>query len=84
MPGKKYISTVEAAKILGISREAVFKRIQSGALAAIKVGRNFAIDPNDLGHSTQEPSTAKKKALTQAVRRAFREYGNALKKLGDA
>lgn len=84
MVAKTYLSTVEAAKLLGISREAVFKRIQSGTLPAIKVGRNYAIDPSDLGHSTQEPSAAKKKAIGEAIRRAFREYGDALKKLGDA
>lgn len=84
MPPKKYISTIEAAKLLGISREAVFKRIQSGTLPAIKVGRNYAIDPNVLGHSTQEPSEAKKRTIEKAVKRAFREYGDALKKLGDA
>lgn len=84
MSPKKYLSTIEAAKLLGISREAVFKRIQTGRLPAIKVGRNYAIDPSDLGHSTQEPSGAKKRAIEKAVTRAFREYGDALKKLGDA
>lgn len=84
MTPKKTLSTIEAARILGISREAVFKRIQTGALSAIKVGRNFAIDPKDLGHGTRETSATQKKSIEKAVRRAFREYGDALKKLGDA
>jgi len=49
MTEKKFISTTEAAKILGISTVAVFKKIKSGALPAQKVGRNYVIDAKDLG-----------------------------------
>jgi len=81
---KKYLSTPEAAKILGISREAVFKKIQKGQLEAVKVGRNYAIDLEQLGHSTVETSESKKKKIEEAVKKAFKEYAEALKKLGDA
>jgi len=40
---KKLLSTSEVARILGISREAVLKKITSGKLHAKKIGRNFAI-----------------------------------------
>jgi len=39
----EYFSITEAAKKLRISRVAVFKRIQKGALRAIKIGRSYAI-----------------------------------------
>jgi excisionase family DNA binding protein len=40
---KIYISTVELAKLLGVSSVTVFKRIQSGQIKAIKIGRSYAI-----------------------------------------
>lgn len=49
MIAKKYISTTEAARILGISTVAIFKKIKNGVLPAQKIGRNYAIDPADLG-----------------------------------
>lgn len=45
---KKYFSTTEAAKIIGISRIAIFKKIKTGSLPAIQVGRNFIIAKDDL------------------------------------
>jgi len=44
---EKYFSTAEVAEMLGISRIAVFKKIQSGKLAAMKVGRGYVIDKKD-------------------------------------
>lgn len=38
-----YISTAELARFLGISRVAVIKRIQKGAIPAVKIGRAYAI-----------------------------------------
>lgn len=38
-----YVGTTEAAAILGISRQAVLKRIRAGSLPAVKVGRNYVI-----------------------------------------
>jgi len=48
MENKKYISTSEVAKLLGISRVAVFNRIKKGKLNAIKIGRNFAIPEEEI------------------------------------
>lgn len=42
------LSTAQVAKILGISRIAVFKNIQSGKIKAQKVGRNYIIKREDL------------------------------------
>jgi excisionase family DNA binding protein len=38
-----YMGTTEAARLLGITRQAVLKRIRAGTLEARKVGRNFVI-----------------------------------------
>lgn len=44
----QYYSTTQVAKILGISRIAVFKNIKSGKIRAQKVGRNYIINVDDL------------------------------------
>jgi len=80
---KKYLSTVEAAKVLGISRIAVFKRIQKGQLPAEKIGGVYAIDPVVLGLGGGEPSKKIKRKISRAIDRVFKEYGVALKKLGN-
>ena len=49
MEPKNYYTTTELAKILGISRVAVFKRIKNGSIKARKVGRNFVIYKADIG-----------------------------------
>lgn len=40
---REYYSIPEAAALLGISRIAVFKRVKKGRLAALRVGRNWAV-----------------------------------------
>lgn len=80
---KKYISATEAAKILGISRTAVFKKIQNGVLKAQKVGRNYIIAHNELnlvlgGELTDE----RKKDIEASVEKTVKEYGEALRLLG--
>lgn len=80
---KELISTIAVAKILGISRIAVFKKIKSGEIKAIKVGRNFVIDTTDLPDILNKTlGENKKREIEQAVKRTVREYGETLKLLG--
>lgn len=86
---KEYYSTVEAAKILGISREAVLKQIKTGKLYATKIGRNYAI-PNDKiifrakeEHKNTELTSEEKIFLDRAVHQTINEYGETLKLLQD-
>ena len=44
----KIISTAEAAKRLGVTQSRVQKMITAKRLKAIKVGREWLIDPKDL------------------------------------
>lgn len=80
---KDLLSTSEVAKILGISRIAVFKKIKSGEIKAVKVGRNFVIQkrnlPEILGTTLGE---RKKRLIENAVRKTVRDYGQTLKLLG--
>lgn len=79
----QFISTAELAKLLGISRVAVFKRIKNGEIKAMKVGRAFIIDKKDIpeiiGSSLSEEN---KKGIEEAVGKTIREYGETLRLLG--
>lgn len=80
----KLLSTTQVAKLLGISRIAVFKKIKSGKLKAEKIGRNYFIDRNDLGGIFQTFLSEKaKKEIERAVQKTVKEYGQALKQLGN-
>lgn len=80
---KEYFSTAEVARMLGISRIAVFKKIKSGNIKAEKAGRNFVIHRKDLagilGSALKEE---KKKDIEEAVKKTVREYGKTLELLG--
>ncbi|NOY86105.1 MAG: helix-turn-helix domain-containing protein [Deltaproteobacteria bacterium] len=79
---KRLIGTSEAAKIMGISRVAVFKKIKKGEIVASKVGRNYVIDRRDLGDIYQDITPAAKIKIDKAVNRTVQEYGDVLKRLG--
>lgn len=84
---KTHISVAELAKMLGISRIAVFKRIQKGQIPAQKIGRSYVIsmeDVNDLFQATgpQILTEAKKTIIEKAVKKTVKEYGETLKLLG--
>ena len=80
---KDFFSTSEVAKLLGISRIAVFKKIKSGAIKARRIGRNFAVDKKDLpevlGSVLRED---KKQEIEKSVKKTVKEYGQTLKLLG--
>ena len=71
------------AKVLGISRIAVFKKIKSGRIKARKVGRNFMIRREDLpevlGTSLGKND---KEIIERVVRKTVKEYGQTLRLLG--
>ena len=80
---KKKFTTSEVAKLLGISRVAVFKKIKSGKIRAIKMGRNFFIEEKDLPKILGAVLTEKRKRdIELAVEKTIREYSETLKLLG--
>ena len=83
MEKKRLFSTMEIAKILGISRIAVFKKIKSGEIKATKVGRNYAISDEILTQVLGKKITSKqKREIEKAVHKTVKEYGDVLKRLG--
>lgn len=81
---QEYISTTEAAEILGLSRTQVFRLVQTGKIPAVRIGRNFAIKKSDLGIYSGELTPAQKKDIDIGVDKIYKEYEEALKKLGDS
>lgn len=53
----------ELARKLGISRIAVYQQVRSGKIKARKVGRNYAIEPQQF--TGKSPATVKKKAVAE-------------------
>lgn len=83
MKTKEYITVSELAKILGISRIAVFHKIQKGEIIAKKLGRIYAIPLGELAITLgKKLSEIQKKEIEAAVKRTVSEYGEVLKLLG--
>ncbi len=80
---QKNLSVLDVAKLLGITRQAVLKKIQANEIKAQKVGRSYIIQKADLpinhgGELTEE----KKMIVNEAVKRTVKNYGETLKMLG--
>lgn len=78
-----YVSIPELARILGLSRIAVYKRVKKGQIKAVKIGRTFAIPQQHiaaiLGKTLAQED---KKEIDGAVKKTIKEYGQVLKLLG--
>lgn len=80
---KEYLTTAQLAKMLGISRVSVFRKIKTGEIKAVKIGRNYAIESKDvpeiLGTKLNQNSAD---LVTRAVHKTVKEYGETLRLLG--
>lgn len=80
---KKYITIPELAKILGLSRVAVFKRVKKGEIPAVRIGRNYAIPHRYVDRIIGKVLSASDKSeIDKAVEKTVLEYGEVLKLLG--
>lgn len=84
---KIYISVAELAKMLGISRIAVFNRIKKGQIPAEKIGRSYAISMEDVseivqGINVKTLTEEQKEIIKKAVKKTVKEYGETLRLLG--
>lgn len=82
MKKERYISIPQLAKLLGVSRIAIYNRVKKGQIPAIKIGRDYAISDQTLDDILGKRVTDKgKKRINDAVKRTIREYGEVLKQL---
>ncbi len=79
----KYFTIPEAAKILKISRIAVYKQVKSGKIKAVRLGRNYAIPAGALPQMPGKELRSQDKArLDAGIKRVIGEYSETLKLLG--
>lgn len=80
---EKYITIPELAKLLGLSRIAIYNRVKKGQIPATKIGRTYVITDKTVTNILGKEVTPKgKKEIDAAVRKTVREYGGVLKRLG--
>ena len=82
MTHEKYITIPELARLLGVSRIAIYKRVKKGEIPATKIGRTYVITDRTIADILGKEVTKKgKERIDAAVRRTVREYGSVLKQL---
>jgi excisionase family DNA binding protein len=83
MANEKYITIPELAKLLGVSRIAIYNRVKKGQIPATKIGRTYVITDHAIANILGKKVTRRgKERIDAAVRRTVREYGEVLKQLG--
>ena len=81
---EEYVTIPQLAKILGVSRITIYKKVKNGEIEAIRIGKIYAIPKkyvSDILGKTLSDKT--KKLIDEAVSRTVQEYGEVLKKLGN-
>ena len=80
---REYLTIPQLAKMLGISRIAVYRKVKKGQIKAQKIGRNYAIPSQAIGVSRSKSLSANaKKEIEAVIQRVVREYGETLRLLG--
>lgn len=83
MKKSEYVTIPQLAKILGLSRVAVYRKVKKGQIKAVRIGRNYAIPKkyimNILGKALNQQD---KRLIDDAVKKTVKEYGEVLRLLG--
>lgn len=80
---QEYITTKEAAKILGISRVHVVRKIKKGDISAVKVGYSYIIPKESLFSAISKSLNKEEQdRVSMAVEKTITAYGGVLQKLG--
>lgn len=83
MTKDEYITIPQLAKLIGLSRIAVYNKVKKGEIKAIRIGRNFAIQKRYLeniqGNELKEDD---KIIIESAVKKTVKDYGEVLRLLG--
>jgi len=88
MAKSKYLSIAQLAKMLGVSRITVYKRVKAGKIEAIRIGRSFAIPKESIKKYLVDVKGValkdeEKQEIEKAVKKTVDEYGEVLKRLGN-
>ena len=83
MVNKTYVTIPELARLLGVSRITIYKRVKKGQIPAEKIGRTYVITDRTIADILGKEVTSRgKERIDAAVRKTVREYGAVLKQLG--
>ena len=83
MTSSDYITIPQLAEILGLSRIAVYKKVKSGHIRSVRIGRTLAIPKKEVAAilgGDLRPND--KKQIEAALRKTCDEYGEVLRRLG--
>jgi hypothetical protein len=81
---KEVITIPKLAELLGISRVAVFKKVKKGEILAENIGRVYVVPIKSVSLALGKTiSKDRKDKIEIAVKKAVKEYGDALKLLGN-
>ncbi len=80
---KRFLTISELARMLGISRVAVFKKIKDGLIRAKKIKGKYYIPYEEVDYLLGKALTVQqKKLIEEAVKKVMKEYGDVIIKLG--
>jgi excisionase family DNA binding protein len=77
------ITIPQLAKLLGVSRIAIYKKVKNGQIPAKKAGKVYIISDRVVEDILgKKLSLQKKKQIDTAVGKTVKQYGEVLKRLG--
>lgn len=77
------ITIPQLAKLLGVSRIAIYKKVKKGLIPAKKAGNIYIISDSVVADILgKKLSVQKKKQIDIAVGKTVKQYGEVLKRLG--
>ena len=83
MINEKYITIPQLAKLMGLSRIEVYRKVRKGQIKAEKIGKMYVITDSEVAHILGEKISPKEKSqIEKAVKKTVKDYGEVLRKLG--
>ena len=83
MINEKYITIPQLAKLMGLSRIEVYRKVRKGQIKAEKIGKMYVITDSEVAHILGEKISSKEKnQIEKAVKKTVKDYGEVLRKLG--
>lgn len=83
MEKNEFMTIPQLARLLGLSRIAVYNKVKSEEIKAVRIGRNYAINTKDIADILGKTLTKKsKEEINQAIKKTIDEYGEVLRLLG--
>ncbi len=83
MQHKNFYTVPELAKIIGLSRSQIFRRVQANLIPHQKAGRIYLVPRSYVDSVLGEITTEDQKEIEKAVKKVIRQYGDVIKKLGE-